>query len=79
MILQQKNGLRKPTLKAQWQKMKTGTGAYGVFWDKSALNGLGDISIRRVNMLNLFYQPGIDDIQASQNLFHTGWWTGNTF
>jgi hypothetical protein len=70
-VILQQNGFEETYSKAQWQKMKTGTGAYGVFWDKSALNGLGDISIRRVNMLNLFYQPGIDDIQASQNLFHT--------
>ena len=24
-----------------WQKLKTGTGIYGVFWDPSKLNGLG--------------------------------------
>jgi len=70
-VILQQNGFEETYSKAQWQKMKTGTGAYGVFWDKSQHNGLGDISIRRVNMLNLFYQPGIDDIQASQNLFHT--------
>lgn len=70
-VILQQNGFEETYSKGQWQKMKTGTGAYGVFWDKSQHNGLGDISIRRVNMLNLFYQPGIDDIQASQNLFHT--------
>lgn len=70
-VILQQNGFEETYSKGQWQKLKTGTGAYGVFWDKSLLNGLGDISIRRVNMLNLFYQPGIDDIQASQNVFHT--------
>ena len=29
-------------------KLKTGTGVYGVFWDNTKLNGLGDISIRKV-------------------------------
>lgn len=53
-----------------WQKLKGGTGAYGVFWDSSKLNGLGDISIQRVNLLHLFWEPGIKDIQKSQNVFH---------
>ena len=51
-------------------KLKTGTGVYGVFWDKSKLNGLGDISIKKVDILNLFWESGITDIQKSRNLFH---------
>ena len=54
-----------------WQKLKTGTGVYKVVWDKSKLGGLGDISIRRVNLLNLYWEPGITDIQKSRYLFHT--------
>ena len=52
-------------------KLKFGTGIYGVFWDKSKLNGLGDVSIRKVDILNLFWEPGIMDIQDSRNVFHT--------
>ena len=51
-------------------KLKTGTGVYGVFWDKSRLNGLGDISIRKIDIINLFWESGIMDIQKSRNLFH---------
>lgn len=51
-------------------KLKTGTGVYGIFWDSSKLNGLGDISVRMIDVLNLFWEPGIRDIQQSQNLFH---------
>ena len=51
-------------------KLKTGTGVYGVFWDSSKLNGLGDISIKRVDLINLFWEPGITDIQRSRNVFH---------
>ena len=36
-------------------KLKTGTGVYGVFWDKTKLNGLGDISIRKIDIINLFW------------------------
>jgi len=51
-------------------KLKAGTGIYGVFWDKSKLGGLGDITIRKVDILSLFWESGITDIQHSRNLFH---------
>ena len=51
-------------------KLKSGTGVYGVFWDSSKLNGLGDISIKKVDLINLFWQSGITDIQDSRNVFH---------
>ena len=51
-------------------KLKTGTGVYGVFWDKSKMNGLGDVSIRKIDIINLFWESGIMDIQKSRNLFH---------
>ncbi len=51
-------------------KLKCGTGIYGVFWDASKLNGLGDISVEHEDILSLFWQPGITDIQESRNLFH---------
>jgi hypothetical protein len=51
-------------------KLKMGTGVYGVFWDKSKMNGLGDISIRKIDLINLFWESGIMDIQKSRNLFH---------
>lgn len=51
-------------------KLKTGTGVYGVFWDSSKLNGLGDIAIKMVDIINLFWESGIKDIQKSRNVFH---------
>lgn len=51
-------------------KLKMGTGVYGVFWDKGALNGLGDVAIRKIDIINLFWEPGITDIQKSRNFFH---------
>ena len=51
-------------------KLRFGTGVYGVFWDKEKLGGLGDISIQRVDVLNLFWESGVTDIQDSRNLFH---------
>ena len=50
-------------------KLKSGTGVYGVFWDKNKLNGIGDIAIRKVDLINLFWESGITDIQESRNVF----------
>lgn len=54
-----------------WQKCKTGTGVYKVVWDQGKLGGLGDISIEKVNLLNLYWEPGVTDIQNSRYFFHT--------
>lgn len=55
---------------AWWYKLKHGASVYGVFWDKSKYNGLGDILIRKVDLLNLFWEPGVTDLQRSQNVFY---------
>ncbi len=52
-----------------WEKLKHGTAAYGIFWDSRKENGLGDIAIREIDLLKLFWEPGITDIQDSRNLF----------
>lgn len=52
-----------------WYKLKHGTGVFGVFWDSSKLNGLGDICIESMDLLNIFWEPGITDIQKSENIF----------
>lgn len=55
---------------AMWDKCKSGTAVYCVAWDPDAENGLGDITIRRASILNLFWEPGVQDIQDSANLFY---------
>lgn len=52
-----------------WQKTIEGTGVYGVTWDGQAEGGMGQICIRKVNALNLYAEPGIEDIQDSSNVF----------
>ncbi|MBD5161433.1 MAG: hypothetical protein HDT14_05350 [Oscillibacter sp.] len=52
-----------------WEKLKHGTAAYGVFWNSAKENGLGDIDIQEIDLLKLFWEPGITDIQKSRNLF----------
>lgn len=52
-----------------WEKLKHGTAVYGVNWDPKKENGLGDIEIAPVDLLKIFWEPGITDIQTSRNLF----------
>ena len=52
-----------------FQKFKAGTGVYGVFWDGTKHGGLGDIAITNVSLLNIFWEPGVKDIQKSEDLF----------
>ena len=53
-----------------WKKLKAGVAFYGVFWDREKQHGLGDVSVTRVDPLNLYWEPGITDLQRSRNLFH---------
>ena len=54
-----------------WYMLKHGGCVQGVFWDGNKHNGLGDISIKKIDFINLFWEPGITDIQDSTHLFHT--------
>ncbi len=69
-VLEQ-NSFEETYSEAMWQKTKTGTAAYKIIWDPGKLGGLGDISISCVNLLNLYWQPEIRDIQKSRYFFHT--------
>lgn len=68
-VVLEQNGFEQVYSDVAWQKMQEGTGIYSVCWDKNKLNGIGDISIKRVSILNLFWQPGVADIQDSRNVF----------
>lgn len=52
-----------------WYKLKNGTSCYGVFWDKNADSTLGDIAVRKIDLLNFFWDCTVDDIQNSPNVF----------
>ena len=52
-----------------WRKLKQGTGVKGVFWDPEQRGGVGEITVRPMNLLMLYWEPGVEDIQASPNFF----------
>lgn len=70
-VILKKNGFKRTYSSAWWYKLKSRCAVYGVFWDAGKLNGLGDISIRRMDLLNLFWEPGVTDIQDSPHFFST--------
>ena len=52
-----------------WKKLKAGLAIYGVFWDRDALNGMGDVAVRVIDPLTIFWEPGVKNLQDSQNIF----------
>lgn len=70
-VIMEQNHFEATYSDAMWQKLKFGTGCYKVTWDNSRLGGLGDIAIDRANLLNVFWEPGVTDIQRSKYFFDT--------
>ena len=73
-VILERNHFENTYSECGWDKLKKGTGLYGIFWNNSLLNGLGDIDVRKLDMLRVFWEPGITDIQESQNLFILAYW-----
>lgn len=70
-VILKNNGFAKTYNANCWDKPKIGTSVYAVMWNPSKENGLGDIEVSNVDVLNITWQPGIEDIQKSRNIFVT--------
>ena len=70
-VVLKKNQFKRTYSSAWWYKLKSGCAVYGVFWDGTKLGGLGDISVKRMDLLNLCWEPGVTDIQDSAHFFST--------
>ena len=70
-VILKKNQFKRTYANCWWYKLKSGCAVYGVFWDNTKLGGLGDIAIRKMEILNLFWEPGVTDIQDSPHFFST--------
>lgn len=53
-----------------WDFCIDGAAITGVFWDPNKNDGLGDVTISNVDVHNLFWQPGINDLEESDKVFH---------
>lgn len=52
-----------------WYKLKHGTSVQSPIWDAQKDNGFGDITIRNIDLLKIYWQPGITDIQDSRGVY----------
>lgn len=68
-ILEQ-NGYEETYSEQTWDKLKTGTGVQGVFWNPEKLNGLGDVEIKTCDLLRLYWEPGVEKLQDSKEIFY---------
>ena len=68
-VVIERNGFEETYSSNWYEKLKHGTAVYGVFWDSKKENGLGDIAIKQIDLLNIFWEPGITDINSSKRLF----------
>lgn len=68
-VVFERNNYEETYSDAAWYKIKHGVVAKGVFWNNELEEGLGDIDTQFIDILNIFWESGITDIQASRNLF----------
>lgn len=68
-VVMEQNGFEEVYSDCAWEKIKHGTAVFGTFWSSEKDNGLGDIEIKGIDLLKIFWEPGITDIQKSKNLF----------
>jgi len=68
-VLMERNRFRKIYSDNWWYKLKHGTCIYGVYWNATIDNGVGDVDVKPVDILNIFWQPGVKDVQDSASIF----------
>jgi len=60
-----------------------GTAVQEVFWDSDLYNGLGDVNIRKIDVINFYWDTHTDDIQDGRSCikiaFHTKDWFNKQF
>lgn len=67
-VINERCGFEKVYSDNGWYKLKNGLSVFAVLWDNDA-GPLGDVAVKKVDVLNIFWEPNISDIQDSQNVF----------
>ena len=70
-VILEQNDFEEVYSDSQWTKLKQGTLVWHVGWDSTKLNGVGDIAVNAVDILSFFWEPGVNDLQKSKNVFVT--------
>ncbi len=69
-VILEENGFEAVYDRCWYDKLKNGTGCYGVFWNAEKRGGQGDVEIRAVDMENLFWEPGVERLSDARYLFY---------
>lgn len=56
--------------KCAWYRLIGGASCKQIVWDNSKMNGLGDIAINKIDILNIAWEPGVTNIQDSPYFFN---------
>lgn len=65
------SGFKKVYSDNWWTKLKHGLSVYGVFFKNDDNSGMGEVVVRKLDVLNVFWEPYISDLQESEFLFIT--------
>lgn len=68
-VVLEQNGYQTTYSRKAYDYISDGTAITGVFWDNAKNNGMGDVAIRQIDIHNIFWKPGIEDIQESPEVF----------
>lgn len=68
-VVLEQNQYRKTYSTAAYDFVGDGGCVTGVFWDNSKNDGMGDVTIKQVDVHNIFWQPGIENLQDSREVF----------
>ena len=75
----ERSGFKTVYSKNLYDKLICGTCAYGVFYNDRAETGRGEIEIKRIDLLNLTWQPDVDDLEESSCIFYDSFMSAEDF
>ena len=73
-VIMERNRFRKTYSDAMWYHLPHGMSAYCVTWNSAKDNGLGDVDIAKTDILKLFWDLSVSDIQDSPHFFVLEMW-----
>lgn len=68
-VVLEQNGYQTTYSRKAYDYISDGTAITGVFWDNAKNDGMGDVAIRQIDIHNIFWKHGIEDIQESPEVF----------
>lgn len=68
-VVLEQNGYQTTYSRKAYDYISDGTAITGVYWDNAKNDGMGDVAIRQIDIHNIFWKPGIEDIQESPEVF----------